>query len=164
LLGPRYSVERELKSWFSGAGRVVVAGVGNPIRMDDFVGVRIVQGLRGRVSEKVSLIECETVPENHMKQIIDFGPSHVLLIDAALLGLKPGEGRLIMPERITDFAAVSTHMLPLRIFCEYVAETTRAKIGLLLIEPGRADFGEGLTSEVETSARRITGILLKVLP
>jgi Ni,Fe-hydrogenase maturation factor len=55
-------------------------------------------------------------------------------------------------------------MLPLRIFCEYVAETTRAKIALLLIEPGRADFGEGLTSEVETSARRITGILLKVLP
>ena len=162
--GPRYSVERELEFWFSGAGRVVIAGIGNPVRMDDFVGVRIVQGLRGRVSEKVSLIECETVPENYVEQIIDFGASHVLLIDAALLGLKSGEARLVMPERITDFPAVSTHMLPLRIFCEYVAETTNAKIALLLIEPGRTDFGEGLTSEVETSARHITGVLLKVLP
>jgi hydrogenase 3 maturation protease len=99
-----------------------------------------------------------------MQQILDFGPTHVLLVDAALLGLKPGEVRLIMPERITDFPAVSTHMLPLRIFCEYVAKTTKAKIALLLIEPERTDFGEGLTHNVEASARRIASALLKILP
>jgi hydrogenase 3 maturation protease len=163
VVGGKYSVEKELETWFSGAGKVVVAGVGNPIRMDDFVGVKIVQSLRGKVSQRIFLIECETVPESFMQQIVDFGPTHVLLIDAALLGLKPGEVRLIMPERITDFPAVSTHMLPLRIFCEYVAKTTKAKIALLLIEPERTDFGEGLTSNVEASARRIAGVLLKVL-
>jgi len=35
----------------------VVVGVGNPIRMDDYVGVKIVQDLRGRVDiNRVMLI------------------------------------------------------------------------------------------------------------
>jgi hydrogenase 3 maturation protease len=160
----KYDSGKELETWLSGARRVVVAGVGNPIRMDDFVGVRIVQGLRGKVSERVYLLECETVPESFVQQIADFNPTHVLLIDAAILALRPGELRLIEPGKLTSFPAFSTHMLPLRIFCEYLATVTRAKIGLLLIEPGRTDFGEGLTREVETSAKLLIDSLYRLLP
>lgn len=160
----KYYVRRELGSWLSGAKRVVVAGIGNPIRMDDFVGVKIVRDLRGKVSDRVCLIECETVPESFTKQIMDFDPTHVLLIDAAVLGLKPGETRLVKPKQLAVFPAISTHMLPIRIFCEHLAETTRAKINLLLIEPKKADFGEGLTPEVEASAEDIVNVLLKFLP
>jgi hydrogenase 3 maturation protease len=159
----KYNVQKELKKWFSDARKVVVAGIGNPIRMDDFVGVKIVQNLQGEVSERVYLIECETVPESFIQQIIDFRPSHVLLIDAAILGLEPGDARLINPDQLTMFPAVSTHMLPLRIFCECLAKTTDAKIALLLIEPKATEFGEGLTLEIETSAQKIVSALLKVL-
>ena len=159
-----HNIEKELKTWLSNAEKVVVAGIGNPIRMDDFVGIKIVQDLWGKVSEKIYLIECETVPENFMQQIIDFNPTHVLLIDAAILGLKPGNSRLIKPEQLTMFPVFSTHALPLRIFCEYLAKTTKAKIALLLIEPKKADFGEGLTLEVEASAQDIVDSLLRVLP
>jgi hydrogenase 3 maturation protease len=158
-----YNVRKRLKAWFSDAKRVVVAGIGNPIRMDDFVGVKVVQDLRGRVSDRVHLIECETVPESFLQQIIDFDPTHVLLIDAAVLGLKPGESRLIKPEGLTDFPAFSTHMLPLRIFCEYLAKTTKAKIALLLIEPKKTEFGEGLTPEISASEQNIVNALLEVL-
>ena len=160
----KYSVQKELKKWLSDAERVVVAGIGNPIRKDDFVGVKIVQNLREKVSKKVYLIECETVPESFLQQITDFNPTHVLLLDAAILGLKPGNSRLINPERLANFSAFSTHMLPLHIFCEYLAKTTNTKIALLLIEPKKADFGEGLTSEVDASAQRIVDILLGILP
>jgi hydrogenase 3 maturation protease len=159
----KYTLEKELKSWFSHAERVVVAGIGNPIRMDDFVGVKIVQNLRGRISEKVYLIECETVPESFIQQIIEFNPTHVLLIDAALLGLKPGDARLVQTGELKSFPAFSTHMLPLRIFCEYLAKTTRAKIALLLIEPKNADFGEGLTLELAKVAIEIAKLLIQVL-
>jgi len=64
MIGGKYNVQKELKAWFSEAKRVVVAGIGNPIRMNDFVGVKVIQDLWGKVSEKVYLIECETVPEN----------------------------------------------------------------------------------------------------
>jgi hydrogenase 3 maturation protease len=109
------------------------------------------------------LIECETVPESFIQQITDFNPTHILIIDAAILGMKPGESRLIKPEQLTMFPAFSTHMLPLRIFCEYLAKTTKAKIALLLVEPKKVDFGEGLTPEVEATAQSVVNALLKDL-
>jgi hydrogenase maturation protease HycI len=159
----RYDIKKELKKWLSDAVRVVIAGIGNQIRMDDFVGVKIAQDLRGRISDNILLIECETVPESFVQQIIDFNPTHVLLIDAAILASKPGESRLINPEQLTGYPAFSTHMLPLRIFCEYLAKTTTAEIALLLIEPKKTDFGEGLTDEINASAQNIVNALLEVL-
>ena len=163
MVKDEYSIQDGLKKWFAGAERVVVAGIGNPIRRDDFVGVKIVQDLEGKVTDKVYLFECETVPESFMQEIVDLKPSHVLLIDAAILGLKPGEIRLVFPEQVTDFPAITTHVLPLRIFCEYITKMTRAKIALLLIEPENTEFGEGLTPKVQTSVKRFSPVLLELL-
>ena len=84
-------LREDFKNWFADAKKIVVAGIGNPIRSDDYVGLKIVQNLRGKVPETVCLLECETVPENYLSEIEQFKPTHVLLIDAAFLGLKPGE-------------------------------------------------------------------------
>jgi len=157
-------LERELRIWLSGAERVVVVGIGNPIRMDDYVGVKIVQHLHGKVSEKVYLVECETVPESFIHEIVNFNPTHILIIDAALLNAKPGEAKFFRPDVLENFPAFSTHILPLRVFCDYLAETTGAKIALLLIQPKNTDFGEGLSPEVEASAEEISKTLLVVLP
>ncbi|MEM2337857.1 MAG: hydrogenase 3 maturation endopeptidase HyCI [Candidatus Bathyarchaeia archaeon] len=160
----KYSIKKKLKEWLSNAEKVVVAGVGNPIRMDDFIGVKIVRDLYGRVSKEVLLIECETVPESYIQQIVDFNPTHILLIDAAVMGLKPGECRLVRPEHLKVFSAISTHALPLRVFCDYLAKTTKAKIALLLIEPKQTDFGEELSTEIATSEEEIVNLLLSILP
>lgn len=159
-----YDFEKELTAWLRDATYVVIAGIGNPIRFDDFVGVKIIQDLQGKVSSKVHLIECETVPESFMDEIIELKPSHVLLVDAAVMQLKPGEVRLFDSEKVTNFPAISTHMLPLRVFCEYITKLTGGKLSLLLIEPKNVDFGEGLTPEVDASAVRVVDFLLKVLP
>ena len=164
MVKAEYSIQDALEKWFAGAERVVVAGIGNPIRKDDFVGVKIMQDLQGKVPKNVYLIECETVPESFMQEIVDLKPSHVLLIDAAVLGLKPGTTRLVFPEQVTNFPAITTHMLPLRIFCEYITKMTKAKIALLLIEPENTEFGEGLTPEVQKAAEKITKILLELFP
>jgi hydrogenase 3 maturation protease len=163
LTKEKYDVQKALKEWLANAERVVVAGIGNSIRSDDFVGVKIVQDLRGKVSDRIYLVECETVPESFIQEIADFNSTHILLIDAAILGLRPGESRLIKPEQLTDFPTFSTHMLPLQIFCGYLDKTTKAKIALLLIEPKKTDFGEGLTSEVETAAKKIANFLTSCL-
>jgi hydrogenase 3 maturation protease len=161
LTKDEYELHEELEKWLAGAKRVVVAGIGNPIRRDDFVGVKIVQELQGKVSGKVFLLECETVPESYLSQIVEFDPTHVLLIDSAFLGLKPGATRLMNPERLTGFSAVTTHILPLRLFCDYITAMTKAKMCLLLIEPCNVEFGEGLTPEVDAAAEIITKALLK---
>jgi hydrogenase 3 maturation protease len=157
------SVEKELKNWFVNAGKIVVAGIGNPIRSDDYVGLKIVKALQGKVPETVCLLECETVPESYILDIEQFQPTHVLLVDAAFLELKPGEASLVDAERMMDYTAVSTHALPLRIFCEHVKKVTGAKVGLLLIEPADMEFGEGLSAEVEAASEQLTKLLLEML-
>ena len=156
-------IENELKTWFAGRKKVVIAGIGNPIRTDDYVGLNIVEKLKGKLPETVCLLEAETVPESYLLDIEEFNPSHVLLIDAAFLGLNPGEASLLEAEKIVDYSAITTHLLPLRIFCDYIKQATGAKIALLLIEPKSMEFGEGLTAEVHVAAERLAKILLGLL-
>ena len=161
---PRADFEKDLTEWLIGASKVVVAGIGNEIREDDFVGVKIVQDLQGKVSQKVHLIECETVPESFMDEIVELKPSHVLLIDAAILDLAPGEVRLYDVAKVVNVPSITTHMLPLRVFCDYITQMAQTKLALLLIQPKNTDFGEGLTSEVRVSSKKVEKTLLKLLP
>lgn len=156
-------IESELRDWLFGAKKIIVAGIGNPIRCDDYVGLKIVEDMQGKVPGNVHLLECETVPESFLLDIEEFSPTHVLLVDAAILGLNPGEVRLVDAEKIVDFSAITTHVLPLRVFCEYIIKVTGAKIGLLLVEPKCTDFSEGLSAEIEATASFLTKTLLKVL-
>ena len=156
-------IEKELENWFAGRKKVVIAGIGNPIRTDDYVGLNLVEELKGKLPETVCLLEAETVPESYLLDIEEFNPSHVLLIDAAFLGLNPGEASLLEAEKIVDYSAITTHLLPLRIFCDYIKQATGAKIALLLIEPKSMEFGEGLTAEVHVAAERLAKILLGLL-
>lgn len=157
-------LDEELHSWLAGATKVVVAGVGNSIRSDDFVGVKVVMDLQGRTSGNVRLIECETVPESFVDEIVEIAPTNVLLVDSAVFGHPPGTAHLYEVEEVVDVPAISTHALPLRVFSEYVHRLTGAKIALVLIEPMNMDFGEGLSPEVDAAARRIAAILAKELP
>lgn len=164
MRGRSGSLGSELRAWLEDADKVVVAGIGNGIRRDDFAGVKVVQDLAGRVSANVHLIECETVPESFVDEIIDVAPTHVLLIDAAVLGLTPGEAHLYSVEEVVNRTSISTHTLPLRVFCEYVFTLTGAKIALLLIEPQDTDFGEGLSAELRKATARVVKDLVDVLP
>ena len=157
-------IKSALKDWFSGAEKVVVAGVGNPFRRDDFVGVEIVRRLKGKVSENVYLIEAETIPESYMQQITEFKPSHILLVDAGIINKSAGTAHLADPAQLTRKTSISTHTLPLRIFCDYITQTTAAKIALLIIQPMDASFGEGLTPPLRRAAKNLAKMLQKLLP
>jgi len=156
-------VERTLSKWFLGAERVVLAGIGNSLRKDDFVGVRIVKDLTNKVSRNVFLIECETVPESFIEPIIEFEPTHILLIDASFLNLQPGAVKFIEASKMSSQVPVLTHALPLQLFCEYLTKMTQAKIALLAVQPKNTDFGEGLTPEIEKTAEYLINLLLKTL-
>jgi Ni,Fe-hydrogenase maturation factor len=68
-----------------------------------------------------------------------------------------------LTHKIVDFPAITTHVLPLKVFCEYVKQSTGAKIALLLIEPKSMEFGEGLSVEVEAGAQKIVVVLAGLL-
>jgi hydrogenase 3 maturation protease len=148
-----------LRRWFQHAERIVVLGVGNPLRHDDGVGIEVIHALEGRVSDNVYLLDSETVPENHLAQIVAFAPTHILIVDAALLGRPAGAVQFVAELPVAS-VPVSTHALPLQLFCEYLTRTTRAKIGLLLVQPSRVEFGEGLSAPVRAATTILRDLLL----
>jgi hydrogenase 3 maturation protease len=158
------TTENLLANWVADRERVVIVGVGNPLRRDDGVGIAVVKRLKSKVSDdNILVIESESVPESFLQPITDFNPSHILLIDAALLDLEPGQLRFITATEVSG-VAVSTHALSLQLFCSYLLRVTGAKIGLLLIQPETVDFGEGLSPAVESVATCMVAVLKRILP
>ncbi len=157
-------MEPMLRKWFAGAERVVVAGIGNPFRRDDFVGVEVVRKLQNKVSEAVFLIEAETIPESYIQKIITFRPTHIMLIDAGIINRKPGTLHLADTKELIRKSSISTHTLPLRIFCDYLTKSTHARISILAIQPQDTSFGEGLTPKVRQTASNLASTLQRVLP
>jgi len=157
------SIEKDLCNWLKDAKRIVLVGVGNPIRQDDNVGLKILHGLQGKLPSNVCLLECEMVPEGYLLDIEEFKPTHVLLIDAAVLRRTPGDADLLQFGEVAVFSAISSHMLPLRLFCEYISKSTGAKIRLLLVEPKSMELGEELTPELQQATQTLTMMLLNLL-
>ncbi|MCW4052996.1 MAG: hydrogenase maturation protease [Candidatus Bathyarchaeota archaeon] len=164
-MNPLGKVKEELQKWLKNAEAIVVVGIGNQLRRDDFVGMKIVQDLKGKAPRNVMLIESETIPESSIESIIEFHPDRILLIDAGALGLKPGKivfmksTAVLGPTRST----VSTHALPLKLFCEYLERMIQAKIGLLIVQPENTDFGEGLSEDISEAAENLNKILVEIL-
>ena len=157
------SIQSTLQCWFSNLERVVIVGIGNPFRRDDFVGVKIVRNLKNFVSERFFLIEAETVPESYLDSIISFNPTHILVIDAGIINKEPGSSKLIDHNQLIRKSSVSTHSLPLGVFCDYLVKTIGAKISLLIIQPKDTHFGEGITQKLEQTVKNLTNILLMII-
>ena len=155
-------IAEQLAMWLKDARRLVILGIGSPIRRDDSIGLTLVNKLKGKVPRTVKLIICETVPESFTREVKQFHPTHVIMIDAALLKLLPGKARLVPPEKIKGLA-ISTHTLPLNIFAEYVKQTTKAKVILLAVQPKDTSFGTGLTPELEKASKLLADLLQKIV-
>lgn len=156
------SVRRGLEAWLKGAEKVVILGVGGSLRRDDHIGVEVVRELEGKVPEKVDLIKAEAIPENFIEPIVNVKPSHLLIVDAALLNRPPGSVMLVGPDKIRG-VPVSTHALPLSILCDYVSKETGAKVALLAINPKDTGFGEDLTEELKEALEEVVTLLAEAL-
>jgi hydrogenase 3 maturation protease len=156
-------IGNDLTAWLSSYTRVVIVGVGNPLRRDDGVGVEAVKRQKGRIAnDAVLLIESESVPESFIEPIVEFNPSHILVIDAALIGLESGSMKLTDSSDLLG-VTVSTHALPIQVFCTYLAQVTQSRIALLLIQPKNVDFGEEISTELEKAVARIADVLTGIL-
>ncbi len=156
----RYSkVTRALANWLRNAREIVVMGIGNPMRRDDYVGMVVVRHLKAYTLPGVHLIETGEVPESYLGVVEENHPSHVLMIDAAEMSEQPGTARLVSPKEIEGLS-LSTHTLPLSIISEYIKCRTGAKIALFAIQPGVLEFGEGLSEELSKVVEELANLVV----
>ncbi|UCG36128.1 MAG: hydrogenase maturation protease [Candidatus Bathyarchaeota archaeon] len=162
--GQPRNLEKLLRNWLREAKKTVVVGVGNDLRMDDSIGISVVRSLKNSAFSNVMLIESETVPESFIESIVEFSPTHVLVIDAGLVGLHPGQAKFLKSvKRLGPLTtAVSSHALPLRLFCEYLEKAANAKVGLVIVQPETTDFGEGMSKRVKCTAEKLRTSLERI--
>ena len=152
-----------LRDYFGdGENRVVLVGVGNPMRADDGVGSKIIELLQKRLLENVMIINAETVPEAFTGKVEKYKPTHVMLIDAANFRGQVGEARLITGAQIGG-QALSTHSLPLSLFISYIEKSIDVPVILLGIQPKTIDFDMPMSREIEEAAVSIADTLIRIL-
>ena len=156
-------LESQLREFFGEAEkRVALVGVGNPLRGDDGVGVKIIELLEGVALDNVMLLNTETVPEAFTGKVAEHKPTHVLLLDAANFRGELGDVKLIESSKIGG-QAISTHSLPLTIFISYIEKMMGAKVLLLGVQPKNIEFFTEMSPEVEKTAEEIAALLRKIL-
>ncbi len=152
--------------WLQGAERLAVVGVGSTLRADDAVGMLIAEQLLEEFPRDIypRLLVCpgETAPENYSGCIRFFKPTHILVIDAADLGLAPGEIVEIPAEAVGGPAFLS-HMLPLKVMINYLADGTSAKSALLGIQYQSMQFDGAVTPEVLQASVTLTDALRRAI-
>ncbi|MGX8693327.1 MAG: hydrogenase maturation peptidase HycI [Methanobrevibacter sp.] len=147
------SFESQLSDFLTDCGKLIVLGVGNELKCDDGVGPFIIKKLKQDdiESERLLFINAETVPENFTGKIRKEKPTHLIIVDACLMGGEPGDIKIVDEY---DFAniGISTHSMSLSFFVRYLEKDTDFRIIFIGIEPESMDYSENLTENVEKTA------------
>jgi hydrogenase 3 maturation protease len=154
------NLRNKLKSSLEGAKRIAILGVGSELRADDNAGMFIAQALERSETQINKTIDLKvflghTAPENLSGEIKKYAPSHVLIIDTADIGKKPGEVAVFTPED-SGGISFSTHKLPIKVLAQYLTQSIDCKIIIIGIQPKTLDFGKDVSKEVSVTIKGIS--------
>ncbi len=105
------------------------------------------------------IIEAGTAPENFTGLIRRHSPRHVLMIDAAVMGLPPGSIAVMDASAAEGFGA-STHLQPLSTLARFMVETMDCQVTLIGIQPKATKFGMPLSHEVRSACKALSDWLV----
>ena len=156
--------ESQLDNFLSDCEKLIVLGVGNELKSDDGVGPFIIKKLKGENIENESLlfIDAMTVPENFTGKIRKENPTHMIIVDACLMDLKPGDMRIVSKDEFANIG-ISTHSMSLSFFVRFLEKDTDIKIIFVGIEPETMDWGAKPTANVEKSANEFIDALKGII-
>lgn len=158
------SFDVQLNDFLQDFRKLIVLGVGNELKSDDGVGPFIIKKLIAENIEKDNLlfINAETVPENFTGKIRKEKPTHVIIVDACLMGGKPGDIKIVDKDDFVNIG-ISTHSMSLSYFVKYLEKDTDFKIIFVGIEPETMDWGETPTESVEKTAFEFIELLKGII-
>ena len=158
------SFESQLSNFLSDCEKLIVLGVGNELKCDDGVGPFIIKRLKEENIENENLIfiDSQTVPENFTGKIRKENPTHLIIVDACLMDLQPGDMKIVDKY---DFAniGISTHSMSLSYFVRYLEKDSNFNIIFVGIEPETMEWADRPTPKVEKAADDFINILKGII-
>lgn len=148
--------------------RIVIMTIGNILLSDDGVGPMVYNELTNKIkNDSLLLINAELNPENYIRTILRFKPTHVIMIDAIEANLAPGTILFFKNTNIENklFSQASTHMISiLNINQRILDENEEYKILNIGIQVKSTEFGlQSIQSDVYESAMMLTEYLSNIL-
>ena len=143
--------------------KLVIIGVGNSLKGDDFAGSLVAKRLMSRFNQaahRILVLDAEDAPENFTEKIRAFKADTVIFIDSAVMGTPPGTVRLV-PLDETEYPYFSTHNVPLRLLGTVMGDVESSF--LIGIEPGTTEFGEQMSAEVKAACTQVARTIYKVI-
>jgi hydrogenase 3 maturation protease len=132
--------------------------VGNDLMGDDAAGPMLAQMLRDSPLEDWEVLDGGSVPEDCMYRIREMAPEEVVIVDAADMGLQPGQIQLIDQDQIGSLFLVSTHALPLTYLMKAIGEIA-SRVHLIGIQPETVAFGYPVSPRVQQGIARVYACL-----
>ncbi len=130
----------------------LVMCIGNPQGGDDAVGPYIAKKLK---QLNIDVIDCRTTPENYTNVVKQSNPKKLIIIDAAEMGLKQGEIRIVPKEKI-GVMTISTHGLPISVLMEYLEKYVKE---VILIAIQSQKMSGHMTTKIKEKANLLINIL-----
>jgi hydrogenase 3 maturation protease len=132
-----------------------ILGIGSTLRSDDAAGMYFIERIRDLVErDDVLFIAGSTAPENFTGVIRNFAPDKLFIVDAAHMGLLPGETKMV-PAGDIGGVTFSTHMLPLSVMLKYLESEADCDVLFIGIQPKSTDLGFGMSDEVENGTKQL---------
>ena len=151
-----------LAEFLQDAPLVVVIGMGNELRADDAVGLHVVRLLKPFSSHRLKVFEGQMTPEVFIGPSCAAHPSHVLIIDAAELGEKPGSWRILQTETVEQ-GLFTTHSIPAIEVAAEIKRRCGSSVVFIGIQPKSRDISLGLSKECAQAAAEISQIIRHLL-
>jgi hydrogenase 3 maturation protease len=156
-----------LKQKLNNAARIAVLGVGSELRGDDVAGLlaahQIEKHTKGKsLTSQLRVFIGETAPENLTGEIKKFGPTHLIIIDAAQFKKEPGHIEVMDRDTIGG-STFCTHSLPLNVIISYLLESFRFEPIVIGIQPGTLTVNAQPTKEVITAAKNLADTITSLL-
>lgn len=133
----------------------VLIGIGNELNGDDGVGPHIADALAD--SSKFTVFNAGTQPENFTGKISSIQPSHVVIVDAAMIEGEAGSIDAVPLEAI-DEVCFHTHYLPLRHVVQRLIDRCSCKVLVIGIRPVSTEPGDGLSPPVRKAAAELVSL------
>jgi hydrogenase 3 maturation protease len=98
-----------------GASKIVFMGIGEEKLSDDGVGPYIISELLHLSNQKFLFINAGIDPMARIDDILEFKPSHLVLLDTCTLKEEPGTISILERENLSEYIPISTHTIPVHI-------------------------------------------------
>lgn len=117
---------QKLESYLKDAYKIVFMGIGEEKLTDDGVGPFIISELLiyfkmvNPLKEKFLFVNAGTDPVARIEEVINFNPSHLIIIDTCTLNKPPGTVAIIERGDISEYVPISSHTIPIHIVIDLI--------------------------------------------